>query len=185
MRYIYIVVLAIMVGCGGGGGGGGPIDNTPIDNAPHIIEFTQPDEYVDGQKMSVPSAVGGYYLYVCHVVDGTMVDNMVWVAEISTNTNPLNYDGAWKGRWDILNLIADNAILGGTRPDGTHAFALKAVSTTYINGKPDVSLLSIPWIYGNPSISLDNTQLPQEGDPLAPHSNLPVHMLFDLNSGNK
>lgn len=191
MRYIHIILIYSLLGtgyfilsnCGGGGGGGSTPAPAPIDNnSPHIIEFTQPAVFADGSPMSVPSSVGGYYLYVCHVIDGTMVDNMIWVAEINTNVNPLIYEQeAWRGRWDIFNLVGAGGILVGTVPDGTHAFALKSVSSILgPDGRPlYVSPFSVPWIYNIKSIPLDNTQIPQEGDPLAQHSNVPVNMLFN------
>lgn len=181
----------ILPNCGGGGGGGTPVDNmtdAEIEaaqrNAPHIIEFMQPAEYADGSSMSVPSVIGGYYLYVCHIQDGIILDPMVWVAEI--NTNPLNYDNnAWRGRWDILNILK-NPELKGTRPNDTHAFSLRAVSTTLgPDGKPEVSPFSNPWVYGITPYPLDNSQIPREASPYAQHPSAPADMQFDINSGDK
>jgi len=186
--------LFTLPNCGGGGGGGvTPTDNmtdAEIEaaqrNAPHIIEFTQPSEYIDGSSMSVPSAIGGYYLYICHIQNGVIVDPMVWVAEITTSTNPLNYDNnAWRGSWDILNILR-HPELKDTRPNDTHAFSLKAVSTTLDrDGKPEVSAFSNPWVYGLTPYELDNTQIPREASPYAQHPSSPVDMQFDIGGGSK
>ena len=185
---VYSVLSLIIASCGGsgGGGGGGGGDNTALDNAPHIIEFTQPSVYADGSSMSVPSSVAGYYLYICHIIDGQMIDNMVWVAEIRTNTNPLTYDNnAWRGKWDILNILKTSPELIGTKPDDTHAFSLRAISTILIDGKEDLSSFSTPWSYGNNPHQLDNTQIPREGSLLEKHPSNPIDMLFNTGSGSK
>ena len=137
--------------------------------------------------MSVPSSVAGYYLYICHVQDGVVIDNMVWIAEIYTNTHPLVYDNdAWRGTWDILDILKLSPELVGTRPDNTHSFALRAISTIPLpDGKPDLSPFSIPWVYGLNPYPLDNNQIIQEGDPYAQHPNNRVDMLFDSSNGDK
>lgn len=176
----------MMVGCGGDGGGSLPVDNIPIDNAPHIIQFSQPDEYIDGAKMSVPSVIGGYYLYICHVDNGKLIDNMVWIAEISTDVKPLNYDNnAWRGEWDIFNLLKSEE-LSGIRADDTHAFALKAVSRfTDQAGKPEVSVFSAPWVYGANPYQVDDIQIPIEGDPYAKHPVNPLSVQPSADNGSK
>jgi len=177
----------ILPNCGNGGGGNTPIDNSvPIDNI-CIIEFTQTPVYSDNTLMSsTPDReISGYYLYVCHIISG-VPGNMVWIAEIN---NPLKWEkDAWRGSWDIRNLLYDNtSLIYGTSPDGLTAFSLKAVSIRVDEkGNPFVSDFSVPWVYSITPYPLDNQTL-HEGDIYATDINGsgPINMDFGIGGNNK